>query len=282
MHASNAAVSPLAASQIDGSLAQEVAGISVYAMWNESLYAEIGVYRSAKQGVTNTITGAAGPLDGTVSNVISGGAPYVRIAYEKQLGRHDLEIGVYGADFKLYPGGGSSSAPASLSGPVNQFDDVAEDLQYQFIGEEHLFTLAATHIHESMHLTASYDAAVSVNPADDLNTTRVHRDLLLPTQVRSDPDALLDQRKCRFRSVSGGSHTGRDHQCERQPGHPRLDRRGELSAVAQHQVVVAVHPLRPSSMAAAQTTTDLVATHRPTIRLICCCGWHFETVEGTS
>lgn len=170
--ASNAAISPLAATQIDGTLAQDVAGLSFYVMWNESLYAEIGAYHSAKQGVTNPITGAAGPLDGTVSNVISGAAPYARIAYEHQWRRHDLEVGAYGAAFKLYPGSGDSP-PAALGGPVNQFKDIAEDLQYQFIGVQHLFSLQATHIHESAHLDASFDADVSSNPADTIDTTRI-------------------------------------------------------------------------------------------------------------
>jgi hypothetical protein len=170
---SNAVVSPLAGTQIDGALAQDVAGVSAYVMWKESLYAEFGAYRSAKQGVTNPITGAAGPLDGTVSNVISGVAPYARVAYEYQWRRHDLEIGVYGASFKLFPGGGSSASPGALSGPVNQFKDVAEDFQYQFIGDEHLFSLNGTRIHESMHLNASFAAGVVSNPSDALTTTRV-------------------------------------------------------------------------------------------------------------
>src|SRR3984885_1852580 len=125
--ASNAVVSPLAGTQIDGALAQDIAGITAYVMWNESLYAEFGLYRSAKQGVLNPITGAAGPLDGSVSNVITGTAPYGRVAYESQWQRHDLEVGVYGATFKLFPGGGSASAPSPLTGPVNEFSDVAED-----------------------------------------------------------------------------------------------------------------------------------------------------------
>jgi hypothetical protein len=169
---SNAVVSPLAGTQIDGALAQDVAGISVYAMWNESLYGELGAYRSAKQGVTNSITGAAGPLDGTVSNVISGAAPYGRVAYEYQWRQHDLELGIYGATFKLFPGNGSAGMPAALGGPVNEFKDVAEDLQYQFIGEEHMFSLAATHIHESMQLNASFAAGNVTNPSDSLSTTR--------------------------------------------------------------------------------------------------------------
>jgi hypothetical protein len=167
---SNATVGPLAAAQIDGTLAQDVAGLSAYVMWNESLYGEIGVYHSAKQGATNGITFAAGPLDGTTSNVIKAASPYARIAYEHQWRRNDLEIGVYGASFQLYPGG-TSDAPVPLTGPVNRFTDIAEDLQYQFIGERDLFTLQATHIHESMHLNASFPADAS-NPSDSLNTTR--------------------------------------------------------------------------------------------------------------
>jgi len=171
--ASNAGVSSLAATQIDGTLAQQVAGLSAYALWNESLYAEMGVYHSAQQGVTNPITGAAGPLDGTASNVIEGAAPYARLAYEYQWGRHDLEVGAYGAQFKLFPGGGTTAAPATLTLPTNQFDDIAEDLQYQFLGEDHIVTLAATHIHETMHLDASFASGASANPSNQLNTTRI-------------------------------------------------------------------------------------------------------------
>ncbi|HYM36390.1 MAG TPA: hypothetical protein VET48_13405, partial [Steroidobacteraceae bacterium] len=126
----NAGVSPLAATAIDGTLAQDVAGVSVYAMWNEALYAELGAYRSAKQGNTNAITGAAGPLDGAASNVVSGTAPYFRFAYEHQWDRHSLEAGIYGATFKMFPGGGTTATPVLLSGPVNQFRDVAKDFQY--------------------------------------------------------------------------------------------------------------------------------------------------------
>jgi hypothetical protein len=170
----NAGVSPLAAAEIDGTLAQDVAGLTAYFIWNEALYAEIGLYRSAKQGTLNPITGAAGPLDGSVTNVISGVAPYGRLAYEQQWGRHSLEVGIYGADFKLFPGGGTSATPALLSGPVNQFRDVAQDLQYQFIGEAHLLSLQGTRIHESMRLDASYASGLSANPTNDLTTTRIN------------------------------------------------------------------------------------------------------------
>ena len=165
--ASNANVSPLAGTAIDGAFAQDVAGLTAYAFWDESLYAEVGGYRSAKQGATNQLTGGAGPLDGTTSNVMNGLAPYWRVAYEHNWDRHSIEAGFYGADFKLFPGGG-----VPLRGPVNRFKDVAEDVQYQFVGEEHLLTIAGTRIHESMTLDASLAAGASANPANDLTTTR--------------------------------------------------------------------------------------------------------------
>ncbi len=163
---SNANVSPLAGTAIDGAFAQDVAGLTAYVFWNESLYAEVGGYRSAKQGQTNALTGGAGPLDGTASNVMSGVAPYWRAAYEYNWERNSLEVGVYGAEFRLYPGGG-----APLSGPLNRFNDVAEDLQYQYVGDEHQITVAGTHIHESMTLDAS--TLGGTNPKDNLSTTRV-------------------------------------------------------------------------------------------------------------
>jgi hypothetical protein len=170
--ASNAMVSPLAGTEIDGGLAQNVAGLSAYAFWDESVYAEVGGYRSAKQGATNQLTGAAGPLDGTSSNVIQGVAPYWRVAYEHNWGRHSIEAGLYGLDVKLLPGG-SAAAPFPLQRPYNRFKDVAEDFQYQFISDAHIATVAATRIHESMNLAASFASQAAANASNDLTTTRV-------------------------------------------------------------------------------------------------------------
>ena len=169
--ASNANVSPLAGTAIDGAFGQDVAGITAYLFWNESLYLEAGGYRSAKQGQTNALTGGAGPLDGTASNVMSGLAPYWRAAYEYNTGANSIEVGVYGAEFRLYPGAGDTPAP--LSGPLNRFNDVAEDLQYQYVGDENQFTLAGTHIHESMTLDASFASGGSANPKNNLSTSRL-------------------------------------------------------------------------------------------------------------
>src|ERR1700733_14347410 len=97
-------------------------------------------YRPSLQGYANPGTGAAGPLDGSATNVVSGVAPYWRAAYEYNWDRHSLEVGVYGATFKLFPGGSTADKPAPLQGATNRFQEVAEDAQYQFLGESHIFT----------------------------------------------------------------------------------------------------------------------------------------------
>jgi hypothetical protein len=167
---SNAAVPAIAGTQIDGTLGQDVAGLSAYVLWNESLYAEFGLYRSAKQGAVNGVTDETGPLDGGSSNVITGSAPYYRLAYEYMWGRNSLSVGLYGATFKLLPGADTNTG---LSGPYNEFKDNALDFQYQYIGERHLFTMAGTRIKEDMTLNASYANGVSENPTDDLTTSRL-------------------------------------------------------------------------------------------------------------
>jgi hypothetical protein len=169
----NAGLTPLAKTQIDGTLGQNVAGAGAYLMWNESLYAEFSLYRSAPQGFTNPITGSAGPLDGTASNVIEGASPYWRLAYEHQWRNNSVEIGGYGTRVKLFPGGGSTTAPAALNGPNNRFTDTGLDAQYQYIGDLHSFTVAGTRIRETMSLDASFAAGGAANTGNSLTTTRL-------------------------------------------------------------------------------------------------------------
>jgi hypothetical protein len=99
-------------------------------------------------------------------------APYWRVAYEHNWGAHSIEAGLYGLDVKLLPGG-SATTPAPLQSPYNRFKDVAEDFQYQYVGDEHQVTVAGTRIHESMSLAASFAAGAAANPNNDLTTIRL-------------------------------------------------------------------------------------------------------------
>ena len=150
--ASNAAPGPSFAAQIDGALGQDVAGLTGYVWWNESLYGELGLYRTARQGTDQPLGSASG------GGVISGVAPYWRLAYEHNWGRHSLEAGLYGATFKMFPDG------APLQGPSDRYQDVAEDVQYQYIGDQHFFSLTATRIHEKQTLDATYAGGEAARP----------------------------------------------------------------------------------------------------------------------
>ena len=151
--------SPGAATMLDGGLVDAgVAGISAYGYLYNSVYVEFGGYHSAP---------AAAQIDSTSTNVVNNLAPYWRIAYEHQWGRHSWEFGAYGVEAKIYPGGG-----IALSGPTNKYSDWALDTQYQYIGDDHLVSVTATYIDEKQTLDATYGAGASSNQSDNLKTFR--------------------------------------------------------------------------------------------------------------
>lgn len=76
-----------------------------------------------------------------------------------------LKIGEYGAIFKFYPGNG-----AAPLGPTNDYNDVAEDFQVRYIGENHIVTVKATHVQENTTKTAGYDQGAA-KLYDSLNFT---------------------------------------------------------------------------------------------------------------
>lgn len=165
----NASPSPAASAMIDGGLGQQAAGGTAYLMVNRQFYGEFGAYRSAKIGFTNNTLQAPGPLDSTADNVIDGLAPYWRFAWEREWGKNSLELGTYGLYTNIKPGGSATEPVSITSGPNDQFTDVALDAQYQYIGEDHIFTLAGTWIHES----ADRHATAASHVHDGLDTVRV-------------------------------------------------------------------------------------------------------------
>src|SRR5437660_6037801 len=92
------APAPGAATLIDGTLGQQVAGLTAYTMWNDRVYGEFGAYRSAPLGVQR-------PLDSTATGVISGAAPYWRGAFPTGRGQTHPSVGPHRAAASGYPGG---------------------------------------------------------------------------------------------------------------------------------------------------------------------------------
>ncbi len=158
---SSVAPGPIASAQIDGRLGGSVAGLGVYTWVDDHFYAEITAYTAAIPGGTH-------PLDSTQGNVAHGLSPYWRLAYEQRWDRNSISFGAYGMQTQVHPGGGTP-----LQGVTDDYKDAAVDLQYQFIGENHLATVLATYIHESQTLNASVIDQFAANTSNDLKTLKV-------------------------------------------------------------------------------------------------------------
>jgi len=166
--ASSVAPSAITSAKIDsgaGGFGQNVGGLGAYLWLDDHFYAEITDYTSA-------IRGGAHPLDSTQSNVVSGSAPYWRLAYEQRWDRNSLSVGAFGLNASLHPGLVGTTNTA-LSGVTDKFRDIAGDVQYQFIGEDHLVTGLATYIHERQTLNASVLDGFAANLHNSLKTLKL-------------------------------------------------------------------------------------------------------------
>src|SRR6266581_4719725 len=146
---SGVAPSPAAAPLINEGLAQSVAGFGTYALWNDHVYGELSVYRSAPQG-------GAHPPDASAEMTIKGVTPYWRFAYQRTIGTQYIEVGTFGLAARLFPTG--------VTGPTDRFSDVGADLQYErHAGKGALgtFVVHASYIHERQTLDATFGAGGS-------------------------------------------------------------------------------------------------------------------------
>jgi hypothetical protein len=160
--ASSVAPSPAAATQIEGAFAQQVVGLGAYAMWDQTLYAEVTTYRSAQQGV-------APPPGPTTSNANRGVIPYWRVAVQRTFGPNYLMVGTYGLAATLYPTG--------VSQFTNRFTDVGIDAQYERTLGTGVLIARTTYLHERQSLAGLIETAGDAsapNPTDALNELRIN------------------------------------------------------------------------------------------------------------
>lgn len=173
-------VTPNAMAQIDMSLASQVAGVSTYAWLDNSVYAEIGAYRTADKMFS--ILRAGIPRNGGMESAaaLDGLAPYWRLAYENQWGGHSLAAGAYGMSVDRYPD------PSNPTGASDRFRDIGIDAQYQFIDDEHRVSSGLTAIRERQSWRASFDPTGMASMRDGadgaLKTIRTHISYLFRKQ----------------------------------------------------------------------------------------------------
>lgn len=151
--ASPALQGPAASTQLEGAMAQNVAGLSAYAFIDESLYAETGVYRTALQGASVASSGSDNNM------IISGVAPYWRVAYEDDWGKNSFEVGTSGLYAELENPTTPAGNAINLSlqhGLTDKFMDVALDSQYQYIDDNDQISVTSRWVHEHENLDASF------------------------------------------------------------------------------------------------------------------------------
>ncbi|HVB34616.1 MAG TPA: cytochrome C [Patescibacteria group bacterium] len=160
---SPSAPGPAAATIIDGTLGQDVAGIGGYAMLDNHLYGAVLVYRSSHVGNPLPNTG-----DGFGFN-IRGVAPYWRAAWQQTAGNNYLEVGAYGMHMRSTPGG--------IIGPTDAYTDVAVDSQYERVFPKlanDILTIHTTYIHENSTLDASLQDSAAAFADHHLDTFRIN------------------------------------------------------------------------------------------------------------
>jgi hypothetical protein len=154
--ASDVAPTPTAAPIIQ-SLGQDVAGIGAYTMWNQHLYLDGTIYRSAHIASTQPPTGEGFPFN------IRGVAPYWRVAWEQNRAKDSIEFGTYGMHM--------DSTPGAVVGAQDRFTDIAFDFQYdRTIVRKDVFSLRGTYIRENSDLIASFGTDAAVVSKHHLNT----------------------------------------------------------------------------------------------------------------
>lgn len=149
--AQGAPASPL----IEG-LGQTVAGAGVYAYWNKRVYAELSLYRTAN-GFWSMLSKGIPDADTTK---LKGANPYWRFALSHEWGPHNLLVGTFGLDAKVY------SDSLDPSGPTDHYRNYGVDAQYQYLLDPHTVTAQATYIHEKATWSDTKGAA---NPSDKIN-----------------------------------------------------------------------------------------------------------------
>jgi len=165
------APSPAAATIVEGALAQSVAGLGVYTLFNNAIYAELSGYVAAPQGVHM-------PLDSTASNVPKSISPYWRVAYQHDFNETYLMLGAFGLSSDIFPAG--------VTGPTNHYTDLGFDAQLERKVGAGMLIGRGSYIHEDQTLPAFYAGIpqASQNSTNTLSTYKVNLSYM-PSQMHT-------------------------------------------------------------------------------------------------
>jgi hypothetical protein len=149
-----------AASPSMSNLIGQVAGVGLYGLWDQFLYAEVTPYLSSNSGVLSFTT--AGNVNDTIPD---GAAPYWRLVLYKNKGENSLSLGYVGLYDKIHETGSH--------GPDNTFLDNGGDIQYQWNAKPHFVDLRATFLWENQGLKAAKADNASARSSSDLRNLQL-------------------------------------------------------------------------------------------------------------
>lgn len=117
------------------SLGGSVAGANAYAFFDNSIYAELGLYNSlSKTGLNMINAGDAGKFKSV--------GTYGRVAYFKDMKRDNFSVGLFGFNATLQPDRGDL-------GTGDKYRDLGVDAAYQYLGNrQHIATVNASYVKE--------------------------------------------------------------------------------------------------------------------------------------
>ncbi|WP_428825769.1 cytochrome C [Azonexus sp. IMCC34842] len=117
------------------SLGGSVAGANAYAFFDNSIYAELGLYNTlSKTGLNMINAGDAGRFKGL--------GTYGRVAYFKDMKKDNFSIGLFGFNASLQPDRGDL-------GTADRYRDLGIDAAYQYLGNrQHVFSVNASYVKE--------------------------------------------------------------------------------------------------------------------------------------
>jgi hypothetical protein len=157
---SSLAPSPAAAPLLDGAFAQTLLGTTAYTWWDMSYYAEAGLYWMPSHEFLNAMGAGA-------SDILDGVAPYFRVAYQKDYGDQNFEVGAFAFFPDQFPGGDRSKGS-------DRYSDLGVDASYQYIGDNNdIYQVNARYIYEHQGLRASMLLGNSSRAADFLNEVKL-------------------------------------------------------------------------------------------------------------
>ncbi|MDD2814421.1 MAG: hypothetical protein PHP00_01605 [Thiotrichaceae bacterium] len=118
--------------------AHRVVGLSAYGFLDNSIYAELGTYRS----LTPTMQSRLGQAHDGDMGRFGNNTAYWRLAYFKDLKKHAFSAGLFGFNTSVQPDWNTSQ-------PTNTYRDIGIDASYQFLGtRKHIGTIQASYIRE--------------------------------------------------------------------------------------------------------------------------------------